>query len=228
MRRVLLAGAACLCFALVDQAQAQRIVHDPVHMAETIARGVNEVRQLERQYRQLVSTYEAITGPRALDRVAGALGGVSRSYMPRSGSVTGLLHGQGGTFGQGQALLDRNRVYAPPERDEWAQEMERRETATANAQALAAAGLEDAEDRIARLDDMRVALERAQDTREAEGINGMIAVEQQNLAAHRTQLEQVALLLAAEDRVDRQRGEQRVRRDADEWIGKTRGALEGW
>ena len=198
MRRALLAGAACLCFALADQAQAQRVVHDPVHMAETIARGVNEVRQLERQYRQLVTTYEAITGARSLGGLANGLGGMSRTFMPRSTSVPGMMHGTGGTYGQGQAMLDRNRVYAPAERDEWAMEMERRETVTANAQALAAAGLEDAEDRIVRLEDLRGSLEQAQDTREVEGINGAIAIEQQNLAAHRAQLEQVRLLLATE------------------------------
>ena len=223
MKRIVVA----LAVALAAPAQAQWIVSDPTHTAETIIRGINEVRELERQYRQLVSTYEAITGARSLGGIASALGGVSRTFMPGGSTVPGLMHGQS-AWGQGGALMTRNRLYSPAERDEWALEMERRERATANAQALAGAAIEDAEDRIARLGDLHAALEQAQDLREVAAIQGAIAVEQQNLGAHRAQLEQVRLLLATEERVERQRAEQRVRRDADEWIEKTRDGLGGW
>lgn len=225
-RTVLLVSAVAL--GLSGPATAQFTVIDPAHIAETIARGVNEVRQLERQYGQLAATYEAITGARDMGGIAGTLGGMSRSYMPGASSVPGLLHGSGGSFGAAQSLLQRNRAYAPTQRDEWTVEMERRETVTANAQALAGAGLEDAQERIAKLEHLRHSLEQARDTREVEAVNGMIAVEQQNLAAHRAQIEHVRLLLATDERVQRQRAEQMIRRDADAVAEQTRPGLEGW
>ena len=56
----------------------------------------------------------------------------------------------------------------------------------------------------------------------------LIAVEQQNLGAHRAALEGARMMLAADDRVTGQRREQMWRRDVDDYMEKTRAAVGGW
>jgi hypothetical protein len=46
-------------------------------------------------------------------------------------------------------------------------------------------------------------------------VNGLIALEQQNMAAHQMQAQNVALLLETDERVTRQREEQAQRESAD-------------
>jgi hypothetical protein len=53
-------------------------------------------------------------------------------------------------------------------------------------------------------------------------VNGLIALEQQNLDAHRAQVENIQLLLASDDRVTQQRDEQIRRESADILWASTR------
>jgi hypothetical protein len=228
MKNTLLASVAALAL-LAMPARAQLIVNDPAHMAETIARGVAEVQQLKMQYEQLVRTYEAVTGARSVGDVASAVGGLSRMYLPDAGVVADMMNGRvaPGAVGRGGEFLTRNRIYNPGG-DDWSEEMQRRENATAAAQAIAARGVEDAQERIAAMDGVQRALEGDFDIRQLGAYLGAIAMERQNLAAHDTQLRQVQTMLMAENRVDQQRAEQRWRMAVDDYERKTAAALAGW
>jgi conjugal transfer/entry exclusion protein len=230
MRRLLLATVAlapllspCPSFAagipVVDTAS---IAARAMEAAKSLTEAKATVSQLQSSYRQLVSTYNSITGARNFEGLAGALGGLTRTYLPEAGQIAEATHGTTGGIGRGEEIMQRNRLYAPAERDEWAVEMERREYATANAQSLAMDGIADAQDRLSKLDDMKAALENAQDIREVQGITGIIQTEAQNLNLHNTQMAQIQGLLAAEDRVERQRASQKVRQDLDDWLEKLR------
>ncbi|NOG73588.1 MULTISPECIES: type IV secretion system protein [Roseicella] len=228
MRRKLLIATTALTLCAVLPARAFDIVHDPASNATRIVEAARAISEAIRQYQMLERTYNAVAHATDLQGLAQALGPVTRTYMPEAGSALESMRGVGQLWGQAQRLRTGNRIYMPPVLDEWANEMERRENATANAQAIAAAGMEDAQDRISRLSAMQLRLETAQDGTEVAAVNGQILVEQQNLAAHRAQIEQAHLVLAAEDRVAQQRSEQRWRRDVDDWAAKTEGALAGW
>lgn len=221
MKRFLLAASSALALAAAQPAQAQLTVIDPAHITQTIAESAKQIVEAQRQYQQLVMTYEAIAHQTDLSSVAALLGGMSRTFMPGAGEVPGLLGGQAGTWGQAQAMLERNRYFDVGQEDPWGREMQRRERATANAQALAAAGLEDAQQRVEALEGLRARLEAAENGTELAAVQGAIAVEQQNLAAHRAQIEQTRLLLAAEDRVERQRAEQQRKESAQMLLEST-------
>jgi hypothetical protein len=125
-------------------------------------------------------------------------------------------------------MLNADRLYAPADRDEWAREMERRERVTANAKAMAQAAIEDAEQEIGSLDTMRGEVEAAPDGTAGVAVGNGLSLARQRLDASRLQLEQIRLMLAADDRVTAQRGEQAWRRDVDDWATRTRPALNGW
>jgi hypothetical protein len=80
---------------------------------------------------------------------------------------------------------------------------------------MAAAGALDAQDHVTKLAILQARLEAARDVTEVSAVNGLIALEQQNLDAHRAQIENVRLLLASDDRVSQQREEQMQRESAD-------------
>ena len=229
MRRFLLAATTALTLAAgAPAARALDIVHDPASNALRIAEAARAIQEAIRRYEMMRQTYEAIAHTSSVSGLAGALGGVSRTFMPPANSVPGLMAGRGGSFGQAQQYLNQDRVYAPAERDEWAEEMERRERVTANAKALAAAGMEDTEARILELQSAQAEIEAAPDGTAGVAVGNLLTTTRQNLAAHEMQLQQVRLLLAADDRVIQQRAEQRWRRDVDDWAAKTASALEGW
>ena len=86
---------------------------------------------------------------------------------------------------------------------------------TSNAKAMAEAGALNAEDHVTKLDLLRARLEAAADVTEVSAVNGLITLEQQNMAAHQMQVQNVALLLETDQRVTQQREEQIQRESAD-------------
>lgn len=224
MRRHFLAGAAALL--LSGPATAQWIVHDPASNLQRITEAVRSITQMQAQLRQLESTYNAISHSTDLGGIAGALGGVSRRYFPEAAQSLSMVSrlsngGLSGAWGEAQRFTNSNRAYQSPHRDRWQEEMERRESVTANAQSIAAAGMMDAEDRLMKLEALKARAEAAQDGTEVNAVQALIAIEQQNLSAHRGNLETVHMMLVAEDRVITQRAEQRQREGADQLRANT-------
>lgn len=223
--------AAALGAAEVPPARAQIPVTDAGNLAQTTltaARALQQIQQLRLQYAQVVRTYEAIAHPTSVGGVAGAVGGLSRLVLPPASQVPDMMAGRGGEWGQAGVMLNADRLYAPTERDEWAREMERRERVTANAKAMAQAAIEDAEAEIASLDALQSEVETAPDGTAGVTVGNGLSLARQRLDASRLQLEQIRLMLAADDRVTAQRGEQAWRRDVDDWAARTRPALNGW
>jgi conjugal transfer/entry exclusion protein len=231
MTRTRTALALALTVAVAAPAAAQLAVIDGANLAQTTvtaARALQQIEQLRQQYDQLVRTYDAIAHPTSIGGVAGAVRGLSRTIMPPATQVPDMMAGRGGEWGQAGSMLNADRLYAPAERDEWAREMERRERVTANAKAMAQAAIEDAEQEIGSLDAMRGEVEAAPDGTAGVAVGNGLSLARQRLDASRLQLEQIRLMLAADDRVTTQRGEQAWRRDVDDWMTRTRPALNGW
>jgi opacity protein-like surface antigen len=216
MKRFLLATAALL--ALTAPARAIDVVYDPVQDIQGIqdlAKWVQQIAAMKQQYDQLVSTYNALAHVTDLSSAAYALGGLTRNYMPEANAIPDLMTDVANLWGRAGYFNSYDLYYASNVIDKWGTEMERRRAVTSNAKAIAAAGALDAQDHVTKLAILQARLEAARDVTEISAINGLIALEQQNLDTHRAQIENVRLLLASDDRVSQQREEQMQRESAD-------------
>jgi ribose 1,5-bisphosphokinase PhnN len=74
----------------------------------------------------------------------------------------------------------------------------------------------EADQRLANLAILRARLEAARDGTEVAAVNGLIAIEQQNLAIHQARFQNISAMVTADNRVTEQRIEQRQRHNADE------------
>jgi hypothetical protein len=216
MRTFLLTTAALL--ALTAPARAISVVYDPVQDTQGIqelAKWVQQLSEMQRQYEQLVSTYNALAHVTDLSSAAYALGGLTRNYMPEANAIPDLMTDVANLWGRAGYFNSYDLYYASNVIDKWGTEMERRRAVTSNAKAMATAGALDAQDHVTKLAILQARLEAARDVTEVSAVNGLIALEQQNLDTHRAQIENVRLLLASDDRVSQQREEQMQRESAD-------------
>lgn len=221
-RRALLAAAAALALA-PPPAPAQGIpTYDNAAFIRQGLVWAKQVQDMLRHYRMLEATYNALSHATDVQGVAAALGGPVRTYMPEAGVVTDLLVGSGSLWGTANRLLSLGRYADVGADTPWAREMQRRELVTANARAIAQAGLEAAQASIAGLTSLLDRITGSQDVAEVSAVNGALEVENQNLGHHRAQLDQVRLMLAAEDRTERQRAEQMRHESARELFESTR------
>lgn len=181
-----------------------------------------QVQDMLRQYRMLEATYQSLTHATDVQGVAAALGGPVRTYMPEAAQVTDMLAGSGSLWGMANRLLSMGRYADVGADTPWAREMQRREMVTANARAIATAGLESAQQSIAGLSSLLARISGSQDVTEVSAVNGALEVENQNIGHHKAQLDQVRLMLAAEDRTERQRAEQMQHESARELFESAR------
>ena len=222
MKRHLLAAVAALPL-LSGAASAQGI---PTYdNAAFIRQGIvwlQQARDMKFQADQLVATYNVLSHATDVSQVAAALGGPVRTYMPEAGQVTDLLAGSGSMWGTANRLLNMGRFADVGQDTPWAREMQRRETVTANARAIAQAGLESAQTSVTSLTSLIDRITGAQDVTEVSAVGGALQVESQNIAHHRAQIDQVRLMLATEERTERQRDEQIRYEDARQLFESTR------
>lgn len=222
MKNFLLATVAVVALTLPHHAHAQRIVFDPIQEAQGIqqlAQWVQQIAAMKQEYDQLVRTYNALSHVTDLRSAAAALGGLTRNYFPEASAIPELMRDAANLWGSAGYYNSNDLYYASriinKWGDRWSEEMERRMAVTSNAKAMAEAAVLNAEDHVLKLDLLRSRLEAAQDVTEVSAVNGLIALENQNMDAHRAQLETVALLLETEQRVTAQRDEQMQRESAD-------------
>jgi hypothetical protein len=223
VRNYLFATVALL--TLAGPARAADIVFEPMleaqgvmslaNQARELAQWVQQIAAMKQQYDQLVSTYNALAHVTDLSSAAYALGGLTRNYMPEANAIPDLMTDVANLWGRAGYFNSYDLYYASNVIDKWGTEMERRRAVTSNAKAMAAAGALDAQDHVTKLAILQARLEAARDVTEVSAVNGLIALEQQNLDTHRAQIENVRLLLASDDRVSQQREEQMQRESAD-------------
>lgn len=223
MRMLLLAGVAALALQATP-ARAQWAVIDAANLAQS----VEQVTQAIQQVTVLRATFDAVSHVTDIGEAMSAVGGISRRVLPLGSEISGLMSGSRGLFGSAGQRLQSDRVYSPAEADEWSEEMNRRETVTANARALAEAGMDDCDLILDALHTLSRLVGLAPDGTAGTAIQSAI-----NLVRGRTQIvnstmTQISSMVALDNRVTQQRGEQRWRRDVDAYIAKTSPALEGW
>jgi hypothetical protein len=205
-------------------AKAQVAVVDAPHIAHTVAESAKQIAEAQRQYQQLVTTYESITGARGISGIASGLAGL-RAPGSEAERIPGLSHGEG--LGDGaDAFVERNRFHEPTGDDEAAEEMRRQYRATANIQAEAQRRLAAIQERRASLDEFIAASEGTDesDLQYQMALRNRIATEQAFLANEQQAIANLGLMQRSQEQVTRQRAEQRSRRDYEEWRERARAA----
>lgn len=241
-RLALLAGIAAGALA-TSPASAQWVVACPTcasemgQMAGWVRQAgdmVSQLNQLRSQYLMLSRTYSAIAHATDVGGIASALGGVTRTYLPEASGTLSMV-GQGARlFGNAGSYQSADRIFNSLPRiastarsaERWTMEMERREMATANAKAIAEAGLADMQDRMAQLAAAQAHISAAQDGTELAAVGNLIATSRANLESHSASVDSIRLALHAEDRAERQRAEQMEAQGAAQWSEASRWAVD--
>lgn len=230
MKRVLFATVACLGIGLAVPAQAI-VCSNCTQEGTEIARNIERVAQakaqigwLRDQYNQAARTYETLRHPnRVLDIARGMLDQQMRSPGSAPANIPGLSFGSQVANGA-RRFLDQNRA-APVEGDDFAaQELRRREQATANIQAEAQAGMERAEERIAHLDELQQSIEGQEDITAIAAVEARLSSEKLFLQNEANNIARLQLVQATAARVDQQRAEQNDRKEALDWHQRARAA----
>lgn len=240
MKRLLLAAAVFAAVPLGKPA-AQLAVIDPAHIAANGANWAQQVRdmlaqlrELRRHYVMLEGTYNSLSGARDVSGVASALGGVTRQWVPEASEALSMIGSAGRLFGNAGGIMTADRLYQAErlsgsfaQMDEvWHAMHERALIVTANAKAFAEEGLRDLQGRTLELASAQARLSAARDVNDVNAVQGLLQAQAMNVAMHGQKLQTFALTLASEDRVERQRGEQRARMSAEEGIRDTQWAAD--
>ena len=224
MKRILLAGAYALALAapvILSPRPAQAIfctnceqeVGAGLRQVETLRQWATQARDMERQYGQLRSTFEAIAHTNSVSGLASNLGGLS-NIIPGAGEVSGLLRGAG-SIGNAGAILQGNRVFSATGNDFSATELHRRAQGLANIQALAYRQMQASEQRALGLRELLEEIDGQPDLQASAALGNRIASEQTFLAAQQQQLAQLQIMQRSQEQVDVLRVEERQRRDAE-------------
>lgn len=232
MKRALLAGAAALALsawsAAPAKAQLTTLCVNCSDEVMDVARQAENMIQWGYQLRGMAAQLAALAHTTSVQGAAGIAGGLARQVVPLSGRMSALMNGRNGTWGTADARMAEDKVYFADDGTEMDEEMKRRARVSANAKAQAEAVYADIDAQIDELDASRAAVEGAEDVTAVSALAAGVALAKHRLDASRGQLEQVRLMLAADDRVTAQRYEQMWRRDTDDFLAKTSSALGGW
>jgi hypothetical protein len=169
---------------------------------------LEQIQWATNQYHMLNNTYNAIAHATDVQGVAAALGGVTYTYLPEASEAVNFVAGSGSIYGIASGLRTAGRYADVGDDTPWAREMQRRELATANVKSIAHRGLEDIGARLEHLGELVGLISAAEDGTAVSAHAAAVNVEQSNIGNHQAQLQQMALMLAGENRVDVQRAEQ--------------------
>ena len=224
MKRILLASAVCLGLGLAVPAHALLPVTDAASIAaraieagKSLGQMVQQYQVMRQQYEQLQATYNVLSHP---NQVLGIAKGLAQQQMQSPGSAPGSIPGLsfGSQLSAGASrFLNQNRYAAPQGDDFNAQEMRRREQATANIQAEAQTGMERAEERIAYLNQLQQSIQDQPDVTAVAAVEARIGSEQLFLQNEGNNVARLSLIQQTATRVDQQRAEQAGRKEAEEW-----------
>lgn len=229
MKKFLLPIISVVFLTLPQSAHAQRVVFDPAAFAQNVKQDFLEVAQwvkeagqwvevlgwYKRQYDTAVSTANAVAHITDLGSAASALGGVTRNYMPGASEIPRLMRDVDNLWGRAGSIQAHDLYYQSRILDRWGTEMERETAVTSNAKAMAEEAALGNEHSLYNLGLLQARLSAAQDVTEVAAVNGLIELEGQNMQIQTAQMQNVALLMAADERVTIQRREQARRESAD-------------
>ena len=229
MRKHLIVGVVAVSLVSLSTPAHADIVFDPAafsqhakqYVAEWVKWGkeaahwVSELAWYKRQFDVATTTYNALTSITDLQSAAWAFGGLTRNFYPDANVIPELMSDTAQLWGTAGSWNSYDLAYQSTIVDKWSVEMERRMGVTSNTKAMAESSSWNAQHHMSTLEVLQMRLQSAADINEVQRINGLIALNEQNLQVHQQQTQNVALLLAAEERVTEQRQEQMDRESAE-------------
>src|SRR5690349_19698543 len=181
-RHALLAGTALLVLAVAPAAHAQGIpVYDNANFlsqVKNLAEWVKQIQAMEQQYRQLVSTYEAIAhAPDGVTGLSSALNALGlRNPYPETAQVPDIANGTGfgSVSGLAQQFMALNRYHQPEGDDFAAQGLVRRAQATAGVQGMALQAMQAIEKRAEDMGEFLAAIGDSPDIQQTAAIQARL------------------------------------------------------
>jgi type IV secretion system protein VirB5 len=216
------ARAQIVCANCTEELTAQ------INYVAVAANWLSQLDQMREHYQQLIYTVESLrhVSPQSLTTAAGLLSNAQHLPGSAPGEIPGLTYGTH-LSGAGTAFYNQNHYYTPEGIDFAAQEMRRREMATANFQGEAQTSITAINARLAGLNQLQASIPAQPDVTAVAAINARIASEQNFLANEQSHVQQLAMLQQTQQRVDQQRAEQHGRQQLDEWAAAVDGQAWG-
>jgi type IV secretion system protein VirB5 len=196
--------------------------------AAVAANWVSQLAQMRQHYQQLIYTVESLKHPNpgSLDVAQGLLNNATRLPGSAAAEMPGMNYGSN-LSGAGQQFYDQNHYYTPQGNDWTAQEMQRRQYATANLQGEAQTGLTTIQGRLASLTELENSIPTQPDIQATAAFNARINAEKMYLVNETNHVQNLQLLQQTQARVDQQRAEQHGRKEAEDWAAAVAGQAWG-
>lgn len=225
-RRLVAAAAAAIALGLcaAPVAQAQQIVHDPTSYAKLVedARtALQQLQALQAQVEQGQQLFDSLNDLSDVNALAGALGLPEvRNPLPDMRSLRAAADGDLSALGRlaerADAIRAETRLYTPPSGDlpvadaYYRDSLERAGARTARDLAIGEAIGEASDRRLEGLETLRGALDTAPNARAVMDIEARLAAEQALIQNEQVRLQGLALIQAAEERLEEQRARERT------------------
>ena len=216
------AQAAVFCANCTEEITAQ------INYALVLANWLSQLEQMRQHYQQLIYTVESLKhpNPESLDVAQGLLNNATRLPGSAAAIMPGMNYGSN-LSSAGQPFYDQNHYYTPQGNDWTAQEIQRREYATANLQGEAQTGLTTIQARLASLTELENSIPTQPDIQATAAFNARINAEKMYLVNETNHVQNLQLLQRTQARVDQQRAEQHGRKEAEDWAAAVAGQAWG-
>ena len=203
-------------------------LNEDLRQVAIVAKWIQQAEQMREQYQQLLYTVESLKHPTpgSLDVAQGLLNNATRLPGSAAAEMPGMNYGSN-LSGAGQQFYDQNHYYTPQGNDWTAQEMQRRQYATANLQGEAQTGLTTIQARLASLTELENSIPAQPDIQATAAFNARINAEKMYLANETNHVQNLQLLQQTQARVDQQRAEQHGRKEAEDWAAAVAGQAWG-
>ena len=225
---LLLATHSAWAQAAVVCVDCTKEIPEMINRALVAANWVSQLEQMREHYQQLIYTVESLKHPNpgSLDVAQGLLNNATRLPGSAAAEMPGMNYGSN-LSGAGQQFYDQNHYYTPEGNDWTAQEMQRRQYATANLQGETQTGLTTIQGRLASLTELENSIPAQPDIQATAAFNARINAEKMYLVNETNHVQNLQLLQQTQAHVDQQRAEQHGRKEADEWAAAVAGQAWG-
>jgi hypothetical protein len=202
-------------------------LHATINDLAVAANWITQLQEMRMHYQQLLYTVESLKHPNpgSLDVAQGLLNNATRLPGSAAAEMPGMNYGSN-LSGAGQPFYNQNHYYTPQGNDWNAQELQRREYATANLQGEAQTGITTIQDRLASLTELENSIPAQPDIQATAAFNARINAEKMYLANETNHISQLQLMQQTQTHVDQLRAEQRGRQQAEQWNAAV--AAQAW
>lgn len=233
-------AAAALLLTAAGAAEAQQIVHDPTSYAQLMREArtaIDQLEQLREQVRQGEQLFDSLNDISDVNALARELGLPEvRNPLPDLRSLRAAADGDlsalGALAARADAIRAKTRLYAPPagdvpEVDRYYREaLDRSGARTARDLAVGEAVGAAADQRLVGLEALQQALDTAPNARAVMDLDARLAAEQALIHNEQVRLQGMALIQAAEARLEEQRARERAAAARDARLSTYRQAIQ--